>query len=154
MRILVVSDSHRDYFSLRKVVMSQSQAEIIFHLGDGENDVETLKLEFPHKHIIAVRGNCDYPSTFNISEVFTVEGIKIFATHGHEYYVKSGYEEVINEGKKQNANIVLFGHTHLPYENYIDEMYILNPGSVKGYKGTYATIDITKQGIVTNIITL
>ena len=36
MRILVVSDTHGDMFTLRKAVLSQPQAEVIIHCGDGE----------------------------------------------------------------------------------------------------------------------
>ena len=54
--------------------------------------------------------------------------------------------------QEADAKIVLFGHTHTPYNEYVNGIYILNPGSIKGYYGTYGTIDISKSGIVTNII--
>ena len=60
MRILVVSDSHGDYNSLKKAIASQPTAEVIVHCGDGAKEVESLTTDFPEKKIIAVRGNCDW----------------------------------------------------------------------------------------------
>ncbi len=52
-----------------------------------------------------------------------------------------------------DTDILLFGHTHVPYTAYDDGMYIMNPGSI-GYTGTYGIVDITPSGIMTNIIKL
>ncbi len=152
MRILVTSDSHRDYFSLKKAVLSQPSAEIIINLGDSEGDIETLKLDFPEKHIVAVKGNCDYLSELKETEIFIIEGKKILATHGHKYYVKNSLIEIMEAGRKNNVDIILYGHTHIAFTNYSDGIYVMNPGSIKGYKSSYGIIDITKVGIVTNIV--
>ena len=40
MRILVVSDTHGDYFSLKEVVQTHSSAEIIVHCGDGDEQLD------------------------------------------------------------------------------------------------------------------
>ena len=45
MRILVVSDSHGDYNSLKKAIASQPTAEVIVHCGDGAKEVEALTQE-------------------------------------------------------------------------------------------------------------
>ena len=34
---------------------------------------------------------------------------------------------------------------------YIDGMYVMNPGSCHGYGATYGIIDISDKGILTNI---
>ena len=39
----------------------------------------------------------------------------------------------------------LFGHTHNQYTEYLDGLYIMNPGSV-GMNGDYGVIDITPKG--------
>ena len=66
-------------------------------------------------------------------------------SYGHPYNVKFGYENIIAEAKRRNADIVLFGHTHNQYTEYIDGLYIMNPGSV-GMNGDYGVIDITSKG--------
>ena len=66
------------------------------------------------------------------------------------------YREIQEEWRiithKRNADIVLFGHTHLPITEYDDELYLLNPGSLQYADGTYGIIDITDAGISVQII--
>ena len=38
MRILVVSDTHRDAFALREAILKQPTAEVVIHLGDGAEE--------------------------------------------------------------------------------------------------------------------
>ena len=91
MRILVVSDTHGDYDTLRRVVTAQPKAEVVIHLGDGEEQSAQLVTDFPEKMIVRIRGNCDWGSSLPSKQVLTVAGKKIFATHGHLYQVKMGY---------------------------------------------------------------
>ena len=49
MRILVVSDTHHDVFSLRTAILRQPKAEVVIHLGDGEEEAAQLKPHFPDK---------------------------------------------------------------------------------------------------------
>ena len=52
MRILVVSDSHGNGGNLRRAIMAQPNAEVVIHLGDGEEEWPPLG-----KMFLAVRGN-------------------------------------------------------------------------------------------------
>jgi len=152
MRIMVVSDTHGQSAPLRKALLSQPKAEIVIHLGDGEEDIDEVREEFPKKMFLQVCGNCDWGSKLPISDEFTAEGIKIFYTHGHFYGVKTGYDNLISAAQKKGAKIALFGHTHMAVERYKDGLYIMNPGSLHTKYGTYGIIDITAQGIVLNTI--
>lgn len=154
MRILVVSDSHGDYYAFKRAVMAQPNAEVIIFLGDGEDQVDKIKIEFPDRMVIAVKGNCDFGSTKPTREIITLEGKKILATHGHIYSVKYGYTSAYEAAREENADILLFGHTHLAYTNYEDGLYVMNPGSISGSYGSYGWIDITDSGILTNIVKL
>lgn len=152
MRILVVSDTHRDIAALRRVLLTQRKAEVVIHLGDGEEEARVLRASFPEKMFLQVRGNCDWGSELPLSDQITLMGRRIFFTHGHAYRVKYGYYEVTAAARERKADILLFGHTHTPLEEYEDGLYILNPGSLSGAEGTYGYVDITKAGIVTNIV--
>lgn len=152
MRILVVSDTHGDEGLLRQVVQSQSKAEVVIHLGDGERDFENVKNSFDDKMFLQVRGNCDWGSDLPLVGVITLEGKKIFYTHGHYYNVKHGMYEFISAAREHKADIALYGHTHNAQESYDDGLYIMNPGSLHGYRGSYGFVDITDNGIVTNIV--
>ena len=153
MRILVVSDTHGDLYTLMKVVRSQPTAEIIIHCGDGEEQAEELRMTFPDKKIVAVRGNCDWGSMLPPTETLRINGKTIFITHGHLYKVKMTIYNLVCAAREQKADIVVFGHTHNAMTDYDDGLYIMNPGSCHGYGASYGYIDITDKGdIVTNTV--
>lgn len=154
MRILVVSDTHGDYYSLKKAIDAQRNADIIIHCGDSRDELEDIKIMYSDKAIIAVKGNCDFGSTLPFVEERVIEGKKLFITHGHLYNVKMTLYPLTCAAKEANADIVIFGHTHNALNDYDDGLYILNPGSLSGYNASYALIDVTEQGIVTNIVKL
>ncbi|NLJ32140.1 MAG: metallophosphoesterase [Clostridiales bacterium] len=152
MRILVVSDTHRNEAALRRAILSQPKAEIVIHLGDGEEEAELMKAYFPKKKFFQVCGNCDWGSTLPATGELTAEGKRIFYTHGHIYNVKYGLGEIVAAARAHKADILLFGHTHEPLCEYEAGLYILNPGSLRGFGGTYGIVDITPAGIVTNVV--
>lgn len=155
MRILVVSDTHGDLFSLQKAVRAQPSAEIIVHCGDGDEQVQYLKNNFKDKMIVGVRGNCDWCSTLPSKEILSVCGKKIFITHGHLYNAKLGLYTIMCAAREEKADILLFGHTHQAMTYYEDGLHMLNPGSCHGYGASYGFIDITDKGdIVTNTVAI
>lgn len=152
MKILVVSDTHGDFFNLKKAVDAQPQADAVIHLGDGEAELDDMRSVCKSKMFFNVRGNCDFCSSARDSLIREFDGKRIFATHGHLYGVKYSLETLIKHAVEEKADILLFGHTHNAFEQYRDGLYILNPGSLKGLDGTYGLIDISSSGIMTNII--
>ncbi len=150
MKILVVSDSHGMVTALSKIVRRQTKAEVVLFLGDGERDFDEVRKEFPEKMFIGVRGNNDWYSSLKNTELITIEGVRIFMTHGHTYHVKYGLSELKMSGRAEKADIVLFGHTHSQYTEYEDGMYIMNPGAVMGYPSEYGVIDIQNGQILIN----
>ncbi|HIY27945.1 MAG TPA: YfcE family phosphodiesterase [Firmicutes bacterium] len=152
MRILVVSDTHGDEYGLCQTILAQPKAEVVIHLGDGQQDLELQKARFPEKMFLQVRGNCDWGSSLPVMDERVFEGVRVFFTHGHIYRVKYGTYEFESAARDHKANVALYGHTHMPETCYRDGLYMMNPGSLHGSCGTYGIIDITPQGIVTNII--
>lgn len=59
MRILVLSDSHRDKISLMMAVKLHREADVVVFLGDGEEDFQCEKMSslLSLKEVHAVRGN-------------------------------------------------------------------------------------------------
>ncbi|WP_411675779.1 metallophosphoesterase family protein [Caproicibacter sp.] len=152
MRILVVSDTHRDSFSLRAAILKQPRAEVVIHLGDGEEEAADAKDSFRDRMFLMVRGNCDWGSTLPDEGFTALGGKNIFYTHGYTYNVKYGIYNVVSAARGRKADILLFGHTHTALTEYRDGLYIMNPGSLCGSTGTYGILDITPAGIVTNIL--
>ena len=154
MRILVVSDTHGSDGDLRRALLSQPRAELVIHLGDGEAELQRAKSSFPEKMFLQVRGNCDWGSTQPAVGEYTAEGVKLFYTHGHLYGVKSGVYSAVCAARERGAQVLLYGHTHNAFTDYDDGLYLMNPGSLSGWRPTYGTLDLTPQGIVTNIVAL
>ena len=155
MRILVVSDTHRDFSALHHAVQTQPKAEIVLHLGDGEEELMQVKTMFPEKMIVGVRGNCDFGSETKNSDLVKLSGKNVLITHGHTYYVKHSLSELKTAARVCRANVVLYGHTHVAHTEYDGGLYIMNPGSLSIPRQggpTYGILDITSQGIMTNIV--
>lgn len=146
MRILVVSDVHGAVHRLRRILESHPEARTVFFLGDGERDMDSVMDEFPGKSFVCVRGNCDIGSTLPSTELRELMGKRIFATHGHEQYVKHGDTALLEQGRALGADLVLYGHTHTPESRYEEGLYVMNPGSVR--EGRYGFADITDSGIM------
>lgn len=145
MRILVISDSHGHPQNVTAAIEQEPSASYIVHLGDGERDMEPHLWSHPNKTIIQIGGNCDFSSFNPSSQLFIAEGKRIFATHGHPYYVKSGLTSLYLAAREKEAELVLFGHTHIPHLEIYNAITFLNPGSLAD--GNYSTIDITKKGV-------
>ncbi len=154
MKILVFSDSHGEYLGMKTAIRQHKECEVVFFCGDGEEDFDCVKGAFSDKMFIAVRGNCDWGSSLPYAETITLEGKKIFITHGHLQKVKMYYDEIVSYAHGIGADILLFGHTHTAYTDYDNGLYIMNPGSASGYGATYGIIEITDKGVLTNIVPL
>lgn len=156
MRILVVSDSHGDAYALERAVDAQPTARVVIHLGDGAREAADAAEMFPDRTFYQVRGNCDWSGSCDApyTRQETLGGKSVFFTHGHLYDVKMGLYRAVCAARERKADILLFGHTHEPLEEYDEGLYILNPGSLSRGRGagTYGILDITPAGIVTHIV--
>ena len=148
MKILVVSDSHGDYNTFNKLVRSQSKAEIVIFLGDGYEEYSDVRLNFPEKMFIGVKGNNDWSCPLPLCEERVIEGKKFFITHGHIEHVKYGLDMLKQKARSRGADIVLFGHTHIPHIEYDNGLNILNPGSVRRFSCSYGVIDIQNGDVL------
>ena len=148
MKILVLSDSHGNCDKMKQAVEAEAP-DIVFHLGDHSSDAQALMGEYPTLPIISVRGNCDRTERNAPESVETVyDGISILAVHGHLYDVKRSLLRLYFAAKEKAVRVVLFGHTHYPYCEEEDGIWLMNPGSCgRGLVTSYGLIDIT-SGIV------
>lgn len=157
-RIIVISDTHGSFHALYEIVTKhQQEAACFIHLGDGEWEVEDVKSAFPQLTFYTVRGNCDFSSQDPYMNEIQVGGKRILFTHGHLMMVKYGLEKLTAAARNTGADIALYGHTHCGYTGYEDGLYIMNPGSPvqpRNSRASYGIIDITKAGIVLNLVKL
>ena len=126
MKALIFSDSHGNISVMKKVITSSPDADCVIFAGDGVSDAEGLQNEFPEKMFFSVRGNNDYRlSPYGYERegelLFVLEGKKIFLTHGHSFGVKSSLNSLFLKAQRDEIDLVIFGHTHIPYEEYNKE---------------------------------
>lgn len=145
-RALVLSDSHRDAITLAQVLRLHPEANAVFFLGDGERDFLTPSVSAlcKDKIITAVAGNNDFSSALPTEQLIPLGGKRILALHGHTRYVKYNMLGLIDAARERRADIVLYGHTHVPKTERIDGVYYMCPGSVRD--GAYGMLDITDKG--------
>ena len=143
-KIIVISDSHRNYISLREIVENNKDADLFIHLGDGMQEAMRVADEYTGLDFAFVRGNCDGVNYLDDIEL-EAGGYKIFCTHGHNYYVKRGLDTLKQHARSAGCDIVLYGHTHIKNIEKDNGLYIMNPGSVYD-DDSYGVITIDDNG--------
>ena len=130
MKILIFSDSHKNFNAMAMAIEKEFPIDWIIHAGDVQRDVEDLEIMYPKTPICYVLGNNDYfihnvPS----DRFFELGGVKIFLTHGHNYGVKYSLAKLLQKGKELGADIIIFGHTHRAYLEKEGRITLFNPGA-------------------------
>ena len=143
MKVCVCSDSHGRSERLIEV-LNREQPELCFFLGDGARDLEAARTQFPRLVFYAVRGNCDLRSRLPQELVCAVGGVTVFVAHGHRYEVKHDHSlrALRRAAREADADVVLFGHTHLPALERHAVVLFLNPGSLGGVRRSYGVLTL------------
>lgn len=158
-KILVFSDSHGNGRGISAALGQHPDASIALFLGDGIGDFRRAA-DLPHLKTVCVRGNCDF---YGVStgvrdvEIITVENVRIMMTHGHLFGVKSGFGTALDKAAAAEADIFLFGHTHVPFDHTFSHgdrhIRMFNPGSVSRGRdcgNTYGVIVVDGDSTVTS----
>ena len=146
-KILVFSDSHGRVGPMQRAIDAEVP-DLVCHLGDCERDCRQLVWDGP---LCQVCGNCDLapaqPSVYSAAYA----GYRFFMTHGHLYGVKYGLLRLSMAAQEAGADVVLFGHTHVPYCSCEGGRWFLNPGSCgQSAQPTYGSIiEIVTDGALT-----
>ena len=134
MEALIISDTHGKKENIIRLIKEHPNTKYLLFCGDGLKDLEGLESRFPFLTVCSVRGNCDLFADEPEERLFTLEGVRILMIHGHTYGVKGGIGAALSYAKKKEADILLFGHTHIPREECAcdGDRYItlFNPGSL------------------------
>ena len=154
-RILIFSDTHNQINSCIRLLMNMKNVDAVIHAGDCVSDAEDLHYAFPDIPMYYVRGNNDFLSGAPDKLTVTIGGKRILIVHGHNERVKYdlSLSTLTEKGEAANADLVVFGHTHMPRTEYRGKMIILNPGSVR-FTRTYAVAEIEDDVLKTSIINI
>ena len=149
MRILVLSDSHGRNSNMWEVI-ERVDADMLFHLGDSEDETEAIK-ERAGCPCEFVKGNCDYDRDLPDETVVDIGCHRAFLTHGHRYSVRFDLNILADAAKEHGCDIAMFGHTHIPENVRVGGVDIYNPGSISlprqdGRIPTFMVIDVDGKG--------
>ena len=154
MKVLVISDTHKDLTSARLAIRHtmKESLDMVIHCGDHIDDAEKLEQEFPDLKFYYVPGNCDgwFFTENEKIKVINIEDKKVLITHGDRYDIKLNYNKLFEEIKDRNADIGLCGHSHIVHmESEKDSgIMVVNPGSISlprdSVYPSYVVLDIRK----------
>lgn len=150
MKILIVSDTHRKHQALEEVLKKVGPIDRMIHLGDSEGCEDYIEA-LAGCPVEIVAGNNDFFSYLDREKEIQIGKYKIFLSHGHYYYVSVNKETIIQEAKSRGCNVVMFGHTHVPYLHQEDGFTALNPGSLsyprqEGRRPSYIIMEMDGDG--------
>ena len=144
-KVLVLSDSHGDIRTIKKIIKREKDCKTVIHLGDHCFDMDEVKDLTKDRKVYMVRGNCDWAGA-ETEELLDILGLKVLITHGHFYGVKYTYSELIYRARELEADLVLFGHTHEHLDIENEGLRLYNPGTASrrtygdpGYAILYVT---------------
>jgi phosphoesterase, MJ0936 family len=159
MKILVFSDSHGSSRGILKAISAHAdtQIEAIIHLGDGSEDMKIAREQYPNYAYINIAGNYEeFTTPYEEQKSLILQttlnfGNKTFLlVHGHKQSVKSDLSRLTELAKQKNADITLYGHTHLPADIKTEGVHLFNPGTISlSYPQTYGVIQIANNTIIT-----
>lgn len=132
--IAIFSDTHGNRTELKKAHGIMRDSDLIIHAGDGTTDMMVFP-EFMNK-IHAVSGNCDGNFCLDRELVLQVEDCNIFVTHGDLYGVKSGLQVLANRASALGCNVCIYGHNHTKNVQTINDVLMINPGTLSRYATT------------------
>ncbi len=137
MRVGILADTHikKDRILNRFVWESLIGVDLILHAGDIVTDgvIEELALIAP---VIAVRGNCDWwVDDLPDKVIKDIGSLKVGLTHGHSGTGRNTSDVAYNTFKKDNVDIIIFGHSHIPYKSFNNGVLMFNPGSTTERRG-------------------
>lgn len=145
-KLLVISDTHGNRANMANALSRCGNVDIIIHLGDYNRDADYLRT-MTQTPVYSVRGNCDLSSSAENEWLQTVEGVRILAVHGHKQGVKMSLLSLGLYAQEKQANLALFGHTHVPRETMFQRVRLYNPGSLGEPRGRRPSVGlVTLEG--------
>ena len=139
LRIAVIADTH-DFFQ-DALATEITTADEIWHLGDVCRSAILEKIELIGPPVTIVKGNNDLFQPWPMEVTLERNGISFRLIH-------------IPPARSQlgTTDILLHGHTHVPRDEVINGVRILNPGAVgkanKGAPLSYAWLTLDETGLI------
>ena len=150
MKVLIVSDTHGRNHYLIDTINRVGPIDLLIHLGDFESGEEYIK-SMINCPVEFVAGNNDFFNGLPKDKIIFIGRYTVMLTHGHRYGVNFSTGNLLEAAKKHKADIVMFGHTHIPLIDLTGSVWIINPGSLSlprqhGRVPTFIMMDFDSKG--------
>lgn len=150
MKILVVSDTHGRHANLRKVIQREKPIDLLLHMGDVEDCQQEIS-DMAGCPVEIVMGNNDFFSRLPEQRLLRIGSHLVWMTHGHRFHIYSGTEHIRREARQRGADVVMFGHTHVPCLYEEEDLITMNPGSISfprqmGHEPSYIVGNLDESG--------
>lgn len=131
MRVAVFSDTHGHLAGLAEMRRRLGAVDLLLHAGDHFSDAPQVAaaLGLHPAQVRAVLGNCDYGSHGPEEALFVLAGVRILLNHGHRLDVKRSLQRIFYRAQELQAQVAVFGHSHVPVNLSDNGILLFNPGS-------------------------
>lgn len=123
-RILLISDNHGTRDCLEYVRNAHSDADYFIHCGDAELPNWLLD------GFAVVQGNNDSYNQFPSKLLLEIGQHTVMVVHGHRDMFFGHFDMLAAKANAAGADVVFFGHTHIPFDDTVDGVRLINPGSI------------------------
>ncbi len=150
-RIIALSDSHASTIRAlpEQLLEAARTADIIVHAGD-HTEASLLDGLQQMAEVLAVAGNMDSTALkvrLPPRQLFTVSSVTIGVVHGSG--PPAGIEQRVRAMFPENPDLIIFGHSHVPFQGVVDGVLLLNPGPAQS---GYAVVTVN-GGITAELVT-
>lgn len=144
--IIIASDTHGRNEVLHQLEQAYPKADLFVHCGD----LEDYASDYPHW--VFVRGNNDLDYDMPDSRIINIAGVRMYITHSHHFGYYDREHRLAAQGRRENCQVVIYGHTHVPQAEKVDGIWLINPGSMTfprdGNTPCYAKMIIEDDGSI------
>jgi putative phosphoesterase len=137
--LVILSDTHgRDGTRLAgRAEAAVAEAEVVAHAGDFVTESALDAFYDAADSLRAVHGNVDESAVrerLPAVREFEFAGVRVVLAHGHEHSETA----LAMLGRERDADLVAFGHSHVPGVEHAGDVTLLNPGSHADPRGNPA----------------
>jgi len=142
-KIIVLSDTHNNQLTLRKVFENEQDYTHIIHLGDNYDDLKHNYDLTDNKEVFRVPGL--YHAGYTDGSIPAILEVEI---ENWQFALAHNVEDLLKT--KMPADIYLYGHTHHSNYDHIDDRHFINPGHLKsetdrGHRASYAVLKLDEN---------
>lgn len=145
-QLILLSDNHGNRDCLEYIRTTYPEADYYIHCGDAELPDYLLE------GFAIVQGNNDSYNQFPSRRILSIGEHRIYVCHGHRDMFFGHFDMLADKAKSNECDVCFFGHTHIPFDQEIDGVRILNPGSIwmnrDGSKPSYMVVTFNHKEIL------